>query len=99
MNLSEVLRAHLELPHTILPGPVNYAKAAGELRSFMTLTHLQPQEPLFQQVNPSPSAIFAGETWFFIFPAGTSSSMLLPELAYLQQQAPAFPAGTSFTIM
>lgn len=51
MNLSEVLRAHLELPHTILPGPLNYAKAAGELRSFMTVTQLQPGTPLFQQVS------------------------------------------------
>lgn len=51
MNLSEVLRAHLELPHAILPGPINYAKAAGELRAFMTVTHLQPGSPLFKQVN------------------------------------------------
>jgi hypothetical protein len=51
MNLSEVLRAHLELPHAILPGPINYAKAAGELRAFMTVTHLQPGIPLFKQVN------------------------------------------------
>ncbi|KAA6425635.1 MAG: Sulfate Permease Family [Trebouxia sp. A1-2] len=49
MNLSEVLRAHLELPHAILPGPINYAKAAGELRAFMTVTHLQPGSPLFKQ--------------------------------------------------
>ena len=51
MNLSEVLRAHLELPHAILPGPINYVKAAGELRAFMTVTHLQPGTPLFQQVT------------------------------------------------
>ena len=50
MNLSEVLRAHLELPHAILPGPINYAKAAGELRAFMTVTHLQPGSSLFKQV-------------------------------------------------
>lgn len=50
MNLSEVLRAHLELPHAILPGQINYQKAAGELRAFMTVTELQPGTPLFQQV-------------------------------------------------
>lgn len=51
MNLSEVLRAHLELPHAILPGPINYAKAAGELRSFMTVTQFPPGMPLFKQVR------------------------------------------------
>ena len=32
MNLSEVLRAHLELPHAILPGPINYTKVCVSFR-------------------------------------------------------------------
>lgn len=50
MNLAEVLRAHLELPHAILPGPINYAKAAGELRAFMSVRQLQAGCTLFTQV-------------------------------------------------
>ncbi|KAL3148948.1 hypothetical protein ABBQ32_001807 [Trebouxia sp. C0010 RCD-2024] len=49
MNLAEVLRAHLELPHAILPGPINYAKAAGELRAFMSVRQLQAGCTLFTQ--------------------------------------------------
>ncbi len=67
MNLSEVLRAHLELPHAILPGPINYAKAAGELRAFMTVTHLQPgiyvsydsKTIVFKGAAPEPSLFLA----------------------------------------
>ena len=53
MNLAEVLRAHLELPHAILPGPINYAKAAGELRTFMSVKQLPASCTLFTQVNLS----------------------------------------------
>lgn len=51
MNLAEVLRAHLELPHAILPGPINYAKSAGELRAFMSVRQLQAGCTLFTQVH------------------------------------------------
>lgn len=51
MNLAEVLRAHLELPHAFLPGPINYAKAAGELRAFMSVKQLPASCTLFAQVN------------------------------------------------
>ena len=51
MNLAEVLRAHLELPHAILPGPINYAKAAGELRAFMSVKQLPASCTLFTQVH------------------------------------------------
>ena len=53
MNLAEVLRAHLELPHAILPGPINYAKAAGELRTFMSVKQLPASCTLFSQVSLS----------------------------------------------
>ena len=53
MNLAEVLRAHLELPHAILPGPINYAKAAGELRAFMSVKQLPASCTLFTQVDLS----------------------------------------------
>ena len=57
MNLAEVLRAHLELPQAILPGPINYAKAAGELRAFMTVKQLQSGTTLFTQVWQCSSGI------------------------------------------
>lgn len=67
MNLAEVLRAHLELPHATLPGPINYAKAAGELRAFMSVTQLQAGGTLFAQVHLSlPSPRFPVVFTFFI---------------------------------
>ena len=57
MNLAEVLRAHLELPHAILPGPINYAKAAGELRAFMSVKQLPTSCTLFTQVSLSCPSI------------------------------------------
>lgn len=41
MNLSEVLRAHLELPHAILPGPINYAKVS------LLITHCHHNDHCF----------------------------------------------------
>lgn len=62
MNLAEVLRAHLELPHAILPGPINYAKAAGELRAFMSVKQLPVGCTLFTQVT-----LFLLSSYFFSF--------------------------------
>lgn len=44
MNLSEVLRAHLELPHAILPGPINYVKVS-LLPSQYAVTEPSPTQP------------------------------------------------------
>ena len=66
MNLAEVLRAHLELPHAILPGPINYAKAAGELRAFMSIKQLPTSCTLFTQVNLSCLLLVCFHLWHFL---------------------------------
>ena len=74
MNLAEVLRAHLELPHAILPGPINYAKAAGELRAFMTVKQLQAGTTLFSQASPPPAAALASPP-AYMWPVQTAVCM------------------------